>query len=310
MTMSAQTQAHKADGSLVILPFHIRSGTGEMRCFVNVQKVSKVFNSKPLTPFMDPLGVISGLYDDQGVAIPVIDVRRWLIKNLLLHDDGSSTRPHASISERIIVCSIMGHLIGILVEKTKKIERWNNSELLPPPSLGAVDDGLVMGMLRDEQGFRYMLNVENILNQAGLTQVVAPSVQGQSLKGKRILLVEDSRFFMKLASQTLRLQGAEVFEARHGEEGLEKLAELTHLDLVVVDIEMPFVNGIDMVRRFKAEKPESTLPFLFHTSMTNDTLFQDIERERLGRCISKFSAVELLHNVEILLQVRPSESRG
>lgn len=299
-----QTQENKLEASLVILPFHVKSQDRDLRFFINVQKVAKVFAYKPLTPFLDPLGVITGLYDDNGIPIPVVDMRTLLSRQTLpptLYSPDAGT--HSSL-ERIIVCSIMGHLVGFLVDRTKKIERWHNIDLQPPIDLPGLNDDLVQGMLRDDQGFRYMINVEHILISSGLHQVESKSQTGQSLQGKRIILVEDSIFFRKMASQALRNQGAEVVEALHGQEGLRLLLEDDRYDLGIVDIEMPFINGIEMVRRYKGEKPESKLPFLFHTSMSNDVLFKELEEEKLGRCLAKLSSDELLQTVRDMLTAR------
>jgi chemotaxis signal transduction protein/CheY-like chemotaxis protein len=304
MSSQALTQDSKHEASLVILPFHVKSLGRELRFFINVQKVAKVFAYKPLTPFLDPLGVICGLYDDNGIPIPVVDLRYLLNKQINPDTPLSPGSDHHSSLERIIVCSIMGHLVGFLVDRTKKIERWQNIDLQPPLDLPGLNDDLVQGMLRDDQGFRYMINVEHILISSGLHQVDHKTAAGQTLQGKRIILVEDSIFFRKMASQTLRNQKAEVVEATHGQEGLRMLLDDDRYDLGIIDIEMPFINGVDMVRRYKSEKPESKLPFLFHTSMSNDVLFRELEEEKLGRCLAKLSAEELLQTVIDMLTTR------
>lgn len=304
MNSNALTQDNKLEASLVILPFHVKSLGRELRFFINVQKVAKVFAYKPLTPFLDPMGVISGLYDDNGIPIPVVDLRYLLTKQAVPETPYSPDSGHHSSLERIIVCSIMGHLVGFLVDRTKKIERWHNIDLQPPIDLPGLNDDLVQGMLRDEQGFRYMINVEHILISSGLHQVETKTQPSQFLQGKRIILVEDSIFFRKMASQALRSQGAEVVEADHGQEGLRMLLEDDRYDLGIIDIEMPFINGIEMVRRYKGEKPESRLPFLFHTSMSNDVLFKELEEEKLGRCLSKLSSDALLQIVKDMLTAK------
>jgi chemotaxis signal transduction protein/BarA-like signal transduction histidine kinase len=298
------TQDNKLEASLVILPFHVKSQGRELRFFINVQKVAKVFAYKPLTPFLDPLGVICGLYDDNGIPIPVVDLRYLLNKQINPQAAYSPDSANHSSLERIIVCSIMGHLVGFLVDRTKKIERWQNIDLQPPLDLPGLNDDLVQGMLRDDQGFRYMINVEHILISSGLHQVDDKSSNGQALQGKRIILVEDSIFFRKMASQILRNQKAEVVEATHGQEGLRMLLDDDRYDLGIIDIEMPFINGVEMVRRYKSERPDSKLPFLFHTSMSNAVLFKELEEEKLGRCLAKLSSEELLQTVKEMLTTR------
>jgi len=69
----------------------------------------------------------------------------------------------------------------------------------------------------------------------------------------KILVVDDSLTIRKIVRRILEMMGSvQVIEAKNGEEGL-LLATTEPLDLVITDWNMPLMDGIDMVRRLRAE---------------------------------------------------------
>jgi len=72
---------------------------------------------------------------------------------------------------------------------------------------------------------------------------------------KKILLVDDEDSIHLIYSEELEEEGYEVHSALSGEEGLEKLKILSP-DLVILDINMPGMNGIDVLRQMKENNPD------------------------------------------------------
>jgi CheY-like chemotaxis protein/HPt (histidine-containing phosphotransfer) domain-containing protein len=81
----------------------------------------------------------------------------------------------------------------------------------------------------------------------------APVAAARELEGRRILLAEDNPTNQMVATQMLRALGAEVTLTADGVEALERF-ESGHFDLVVVDIEMPRMTGIDVIRAVRARR--------------------------------------------------------
>ncbi len=71
---------------------------------------------------------------------------------------------------------------------------------------------------------------------------------------KKILLVDDEDSIHLLYREELEEEGYEVHSALSGEEALEKL-NIIKPDLVILDINMPGMNGIDALRRIKEDRP-------------------------------------------------------
>lgn len=71
----------------------------------------------------------------------------------------------------------------------------------------------------------------------------------------RVLLVDDEQAFVNTVSKRLTKRGLLVLKSFSGEEGLVVLAENPGVDVVVLDVKMPGLDGIETLRRMKAEYP-------------------------------------------------------
>lgn len=83
---------------------------------------------------------------------------------------------------------------------------------------------------------------------------------------KRILLVDDSLIAREAEAALLRALGHEVDEAADGEEGFRKL-QAGRYDLLVTDVQMPVLDGIDLTRRVKATPELRSIPVLVLSSL-------------------------------------------
>lgn len=69
--------------------------------------------------------------------------------------------------------------------------------------------------------------------------------------GKKVMIVDDSRTIRQQVSFTLSKGGYEVVEAEDGVEGLSKLAENADISMIISDVNMPNMNGLEMVEKMK-----------------------------------------------------------
>ena len=82
---------------------------------------------------------------------------------------------------------------------------------------------------------------------------------------KKILVVEDDPDERELLETLLKLSGFDVVLAADGQEGLER-AQTESPDLVITDISMPRLNGLDLIRRLRAMREFKKMPILAVTS--------------------------------------------
>ena len=97
---------------------------------------------------------------------------------------------------------------------------------------------------------------------------------------KRILIVEDNDLNMKLFHDLLEVQGYATLQTRDGMEAL-KLARQHHPDLILMDIQLPEVSGLEVTRWIKADDALTTIPII---AVTAFAMKGDEEKIREGGC--------------------------
>jgi DNA-binding response OmpR family regulator len=75
------------------------------------------------------------------------------------------------------------------------------------------------------------------------------------MKGKRLLIVDDEKNIRLTLAQSLQSLGVETETAVYAEEALYKLAQ-NEYSLVLLDLELPGMDGMEMLRRVKRTRPE------------------------------------------------------
>ena len=87
----------------------------------------------------------------------------------------------------------------------------------------------------------------------------------------KILIVEDNEKNMYLISYILKKKGYETIEATTGEQGVE-LAVKEKPDLVIMDIQLPGIDGLETTKRIRASAADANIPIIAMTSyaMTGD----------------------------------------
>ena len=90
----------------------------------------------------------------------------------------------------------------------------------------------------------------------------------------RILVVEDNDLNLKLVRDVLQFAGYEVMEARSGEQGVE-LATDDPPDLVLMDLQLPGIDGAEALRRLRATPATAQVPVV---ALTAFAMKEDRER--------------------------------
>jgi two-component system chemotaxis response regulator CheY len=89
---------------------------------------------------------------------------------------------------------------------------------------------------------------------------------------KKVMVVDDSRTMRQQVGIVLTGAGFEVIEAEDGIDGLEKVRQATDLAMVLCDVNMPRMDGLDMLATLKSEARFSELPFLMLTTEAQPAL--------------------------------------
>jgi len=118
---------------------------------------------------------------------------------------------------------------------------------------------------------------------------------------KRILIVDDSPTIRKLVGYVLKKKGYVTEEAEDGMDAMEKLSS-SEIDLVIVDLNMPTMDGITFVKNLRNSYYNLDLPVVMLTT-TKD---EELKEEALGAGVNMFLSKpiqpeDLISNIEILL---------
>ncbi|MFQ5562920.1 MAG: response regulator [Parvularculaceae bacterium] len=97
---------------------------------------------------------------------------------------------------------------------------------------------------------------------------------------KTVLIVEDNELNMKLFHDLLEAHGYNTLQARNGREALA-LAHEHHPDLVLMDIQLPEVSGLEVTRWIKEDDKLADIPVI---AVTAFAMKGDEERIRAGGC--------------------------
>lgn len=96
---------------------------------------------------------------------------------------------------------------------------------------------------------------------------------------KRILLIEDDPPMVKMYSTKLKMEGFNVEIAHDGEEGLKKITEWSP-ELVVLDLMIPKIGGMDLLEQMRTNARTKNLPVIILSNLSQE---QDIQKaKRLG----------------------------
>ena len=115
---------------------------------------------------------------------------------------------------------------------------------------------------------------------------------------KRVLLVDDEPVLRSVVRQFLEFSGYEVVEAADGRHALDLAKERTP-DIVLTDLLMPHIDGLDLCRRLRAHDSTRAVPVIFVTARNADDA-QRMEMERVGNgfIMKPFEPDDLLKQID------------
>ena len=120
---------------------------------------------------------------------------------------------------------------------------------------------------------------------------------------KNILVIEDEEFVRETISDMLEIEGYLPILAKNGEAGLECLTQIKP-DLILCDINMPVMDGYEVLERLKSTESLSNIPFIFLTAKaSNDDMRRGMELGADDYIFKPFKARDLLNAISTRLEV-------
>jgi diguanylate cyclase (GGDEF)-like protein len=120
----------------------------------------------------------------------------------------------------------------------------------------------------------------------------------------RVLVIDDSEFIHKLVRMRLRREGLQVFGEYSGEKGLERAVDEVP-DLILLDVDLPDLDGFEVCRRLK-ESPEARhIPVIFLTgTVTTEAKVRGLDLGAVDYVTKPFDEVELRARVRAALRTK------
>lgn len=114
----------------------------------------------------------------------------------------------------------------------------------------------------------------------------------------RLLIVDDEPEIGELLAYNFRKRGFDVQVALNGSEGYDKVREFNP-EIIILDIMMPYVNGINFCKELKNDSRYKDVPVLFLSATNNETLIQSALDAGGDQFISKPIQLNLLINIVV-----------
>jgi DNA-binding response OmpR family regulator len=94
------------------------------------------------------------------------------------------------------------------------------------------------------------------------------------MKNRKIMIVEDEKSLLSVLAEKFRREGFFVFEAGNGEEGLESALK-NHPELIILDLIMPSMDGMTMLKKLREDKWGNNVPVLILSNLSDADQIQE-----------------------------------
>ncbi|MTV48885.1 response regulator [Heliobacillus mobilis] len=148
-----------------------------------------------------------------------------------------------------------------------------------------------------------VINIYDLFELAAPDQYQVHERHSHSGNRRTVLLVEDTPFFAKMERSYLEWAGYRVLYGSNGKEAWEILQN-SSVDVVVSDIQMPIMDGYELVKRIRADQGFASLPVIALTSMTDERSRQLGREAGFDFYEAKLDKERILDRLEEALRLR------
>jgi len=272
---------------------------------INVFKVREVSPTPPitLTPNM-PFGV-EGVISLRGSIIPVISLVKFI----------KAETPQDILNGAMIVTEFSRHTQGFLVHDVDRIIRVDWDRVKPPENLLSGQDGLITAITELDDGrLVSILDVERILADVLGEKVMPTLPNAASGQNMTVFFADDSMVARKEIVMVLDKLGINYIQANNGLEAWTKLQGIAtrsasegkpvhdQIQLILVDAEMPEMDGYVLTRNIKTDSRLSAIPVVMHSSLSSEANRTMGQKVGVDAYVAKFDPAILADTLLALLK--------
>lgn len=262
---------------------------------LNVFKIREVIT----VPFMNQMPGshqhLKGVTNYRGASIPVIDLRSAI----------KITSNQAEYqAENVIITEYNRSVQGFLIGQVMRIINTSWSDIQPPPSTAGKNNYLTAITQVDVDGKNELveiIDVEKVLAEiveydTTISKDVLDEDVAKHLKGKKLLVVDDSATARWQIRETLGQLGIEIIEQKDGLKALNLLRSWAdegktvtdEILMMFTDAEMPEMDGYRLTAEVRQDPRMSNLFIALNTSLSGSFNEAMVEKVGCNRFISKF----------------------
>lgn len=300
-TMIDEKSQLAGSNKMELLLFHL----GSTEVFgINVFKVKEVCESLPITKTPNMPKGVEGIISLRGVILPVLD----LAECLNMQSTAEKTK--------FIITEFSSHTQAFLVADVDRIVRVDWEQVKSPQTIGQSSSSMITALTELSDGkLVSILDVEQILGDVIGEQDIPPIEPIVSEKHHNIFFADDSALARKRITDVLGKMKLPYQVANNGKEAWEKLSSIalkaeqegvnvsTKISLIMVDAEMPEMDGYVLTRHIKEDARFKDVPVVMHSSLSS------VANKKLGQqvgvdaYVAKFNPDELSTIISGMLNV-------
>lgn len=307
---------------------------GEHVCGVDVAQVREIIRTAGgIVSVAGPHPSIAGVVNLRGKIIPVID----MAKHFHIAENGEGPERGDLKKRRVIVSEFYRFRVGFLVHQVTMILGVSSLQPEVPRGGGAFCRPIIesparplqpwgnylRGIVHSEGRTIFLLDLEQIaldihpVDRTRAQERAALPPLGEPLaipkvdfdrSTKNILVVEDSAFMRRLIARYLKQAGYNVLTVSNGHEAWEVLADILrspdfkdiarHYQLILTDIEMPRMGGLELIRKVKEHPALKKLPCVVFSGSLIDGLAEKCRIAGVDALISKDDIEFLIRSLD------------
>jgi len=270
---------------------------------INVFKVREVCETPPITPTPNMPCGIEGIISLRGAIIPVIALAPFL------DIDGQGG------GAKLIITEFSGHTQAFLVHEVDHIVRVDWERVRAPQAMltGSANRVTAITELPDGK-LVSILDVEQIVAETLGEEPIPQLDPIETGPNSTIFFADDSAVARRKISQVLEKLGVPSQQAQNGREAWDKLSQLARsaeqdgtalserLGMVLVDAEMPEMDGYVLTRHIKSDKRFEGIPVVMHSSLSSVANRKMGQQVGVDAYVAKFDASALASTISSMLK--------